>query len=98
MWADCRTTTSSARPRCNCWPNPTLPDSAQPTMWRLALTAAFAVAGLWALSQLTIATWLASEARQHEANWAQGISPWRWDFSDPASVVRGGSHGIANAR
>ena len=67
-------------------------------MWRLILTAALAVAGLWALSQLTVATWLAQEATQREAGWAQGISPWQWDFSDPASIVRGGSHGIDDAR
>lgn len=67
-------------------------------MWRLTLTAALAIVGLWAVSQLTVATWLAQQATQREADWAQGISPWQWDFSDPASIVHGGSHGIDNAR
>src|SRR5690554_5442214 len=98
MWVACRPTISSARPRSNGWPARTPPDTAPPAMWRLILTAALAVAGLWALSQLTVATWLAREATQREAGWAQGISPWQWDFSDPASIVRGGSHGIDHAR
>lgn len=56
------------------------------------------LAGFWLLSQLTVATWLAREANQRQADWAQGLSPWRWDFSQPAAVVRPGSHGLDAAR
>lgn len=54
--------------------------------------------GFWVMSQLTVAAWLASEAAQRETDWSHGISPWRWDFSRPASVVAAGSHGIASAQ
>ena len=65
---------------------------------RLALAAAVAVLAFWALSQLTVATWLAHEANQRESDWAQGVSPWRWDFSRAASVIRSGSHGLDSAQ
>lgn len=64
---------------------------------RLCLVAVLALAGFWLLSQLTVATWLAQVAEQREQDWARGISPWHWDFSDPASVVRSGSEGLAAA-
>lgn len=65
---------------------------------RLALAALAAALAFWAISQLTVAAWLAHEATRREADWTQGISPWHWDFSRAASVVRPGSHGIASAR
>ncbi len=55
---------------------------------------ALVLAGFWFVSQLTVATWLAREAGQRQADWSQGLSPWRWDFRDPSSVVRHGSHGL----
>ncbi len=64
---------------------------------RLIVALALVLAGFWLVSQLTVATWLAREADQRQAGWAQGLSPWHWDFSDPASVVRPGSHGLANS-
>ena len=65
---------------------------------RLVLAALAAVLAFWAISQLTVAAWLAQEAARREADWAQGVSPWRWDFSRAGSVVRPGSHGIASVR
>lgn len=61
---------------------------------RLVLAGLLVILGLWLLSQLTVATWLAQEADRREQDWSRGISPWRWDFADPASVVRSGSHGL----
>lgn len=66
--------------------------------WRLLAVAALLLAGFWLTSQLTVSVWLAREAKLRQADWAQGLSPWRWDFRDPASVVRPGSHGLDDAR
>lgn len=54
--------------------------------------------GLWLLSQLTVATWLTQDAARRESDWAQGLSPWRWNPGDPHAVVRPGSHGLESAR
>lgn len=68
---------------------------APPPPWpRRALAALAVLAGFWLLSQLTVATWLAREADVRAAGWAQGDSPWRWDFRVAGSVVRSGSHGL----
>lgn len=72
--------------------NPTTPPL------RLALAAIAAVLAFWAISQLTVAAWLAREATQRESDWSHGMSSWRWDFSRVGSIVTAGSHGIASAR
>ena len=64
---------------------------------RLLLAALAAVLGFWLISQLTVATWLAGDALQREADWEQGVSPWQWDFSRASSIVQPGSHGIGTA-
>lgn len=57
-----------------------------------------AAAGFWALSQATVATWLAREAQLRERDWQAGRSPWHWRFDHRDSIVRGGSVGLAQAR
>lgn len=65
---------------------------------RLVFTALLTVLGLWLLSQLTVATWLARQASVRAQDWSVGLSPWRWDFSDSHSVVGPGSSGLDNSR
>ncbi len=65
---------------------------------RLVFAALIALLGFWLLSHLTVATWLTRQANERAHDWSLGLSPWRWDFSDLLSVVRPGSHGLADAR
>lgn len=64
----------------------------------LALAALVAILGLWLLSQLTVATWLARQASVRAQDWSVGLSPWRWDFSDSHAVVGPGSSGLGGSR
>lgn len=61
---------------------------------RLALAAVAAALVFWTISQLTVATWLAHEASRRENDWAQGMSPWQWDFSHVGSIISASSHGL----
>lgn len=61
---------------------------------RLVLATLATIACFWLLAQVTVATWLAQAAIERGQAWAQGRSPWQWDFSAPGSVVHAGSHGI----